>query len=298
MSTAAGVACRKRKAPPARRGSGQPEGGDESLRLKWNLFASSDIAAYSGGSSVQNGSCKASLGSADGDSRPLPKLAELLQEDSWRRHLAAELEAPYLARLDTFLRSEAARQVAICPPPEDVFRAYQLCPLERARVVIIGQDPYHSPGQAQGLAFSVPQGVRVPSSLQNVYAEIRSDLGCPTPPHGNLQKWCSQGVMLLNTSLTVAAGAPASHSKQGWENFTDATIRVLSEQRRGLVFLLWGAHAHKKEALIDKSKHHVLKAAHPSGLSAHRGFFGCKHFSKANALLQKEGLEPIDWQID
>ncbi|KAK9908876.1 hypothetical protein WJX75_004145 [Coccomyxa subellipsoidea] len=226
-----------------------------------------------------------------------PQLDDLLVDDSWRAALAAEFKKPYITQLANFLSTEWKSQT-IYPPQPLVFRAFNTCPIDQVRVVIIGQDPYHNTGQAVGLSFSVPPGKAVPSSLQNIYKELQSDCGCKIPKHGNLEKWSCQGVLLLNAVLTVRAHTPASHSKKGWETLTDAAISALSAKRKGLVFLMWGKFAQQKDVLIDTKKHHVLKAAHPSGFSANKGFFGCAHFSKANALLENEGLPPIDWQID
>lgn len=221
-------------------------------------------------------------------------------EDSWKRELADEFRADYFIRLKEFLLGEKARGATIYPPGPLIFNAFARTPFDAVKVVILGQDPYHGPGQAHGLCFSVPRGVPPPPSLQNIFKELRDDLkesgGFRTPDHGNLEAWADQGVFLLNTSLTVRAGAAASHAGKGWEHFTAAAVRRLSEGREGLVFLLWGRHAHTREPLIDATRHHVLKAAHPSPLSAHGGFFGCRHFSKANALLEKQGLAPVDWQ--
>jgi uracil-DNA glycosylase len=178
-----------------------------------------------------------------------------------------------------------------------IFNAFNHTPFDKVKVVLLGQDPYHGPGQAHGLCFSVQRGVPPPPSLKNMFKELRDDVGFRIPAHGNLEAWADQGVFLLNATLTVRAGEAGSHQGKGWETFTAAAVRRLSEKREGLVFLLWGRFAHQKEALIDTSRHHVLKAAHPSPLSAHNGFFGCRHFSKANALLEKQGLKPIDWQI-
>ncbi|BDA41758.1 Uracil-DNA glycosylase [Coccomyxa sp. Obi] len=226
-----------------------------------------------------------------------PRLEDLLADESWRAALAAEFKKSYMTQLATFLSAEWKAQT-IYPPQPLVFRAFNTCPIDQVRVVIIGQDPYHNTGQAVGLSFSVPPGKAVPSSLQNIYKELHADCGCNIPKHGNLEKWSYQGVLLLNAVLTVRAHTPASHSKKGWETLTDAAISALSARREGLVFLMWGRFAQQKEVLIDTKKHHVLKAAHPSGFSANKGFFGCGHFSKANALLEKAGLPPIDWQID
>lgn len=233
----------------------------------------------------------------------LPRLGELLVEDSWRHLLSSELDKPYFADLEAFVRSEWAGSQMVFPPKDCVFRALNSCPVDKVRVVILGQDPYHDLGQAMGLSFSVPHGRAVPSSLRNMYKELREDLGCEggrgaVPKHGNLEKWAHQGVLLLNAVLTVRAHSAASHAKKGWEKFTDAAISRLSKQRSGVVFLLWGRYAQDKGKVIDKSKHHVLTAAHPSGLSANRGFFGCRHFSQTNRLLEKDGQLPIDWCIE
>ena len=192
---------------------------------------------------------------------------------------------------------QAAARGRIFPPAPLIFTAFNLCPFPTVSVVILGQDPYHDNDQAEGLAFSVPPPLRPPSSLQNIYKELKADVGFTAPQHGSLRKWAEQGVLLLNTSLTVTAHQPLSHKGFGWETFTDAVIGALNRDAKGVVFLLWGSHAQKKAANINQGKHLVLKAAHPSGLSAHRGFFGCKHFSKANAFLEKKGKKPIDWQL-
>jgi len=215
-------------------------------------------------------------------------------EESWKDALAGEFAAPYWSTLRTFVRNEYKSQT-VFPPPKLVFNAFDRCSFNDVKVVIIGQDPYHGPGQAHGLCFSVPAGVRVPPSLQNMYKEIHADLGVEVPSHGNLERWADQGVLLLNATLTVRAGAAGSHQGKGWEEFTDAAIRALSQNREHLVFMLWGAYARKKKVLIDSDKHLVLEAAHPSPLSAHNGFFGCKHFSKANEYLQQLGLDTVCW---
>ncbi len=222
-------------------------------------------------------------------------------EASWKRELAEEFAKDYFARLKDFLLEEKRRGAVVYPPGPLIFNAFDHTPFDKVKVVILGQDPYHGPGQAHGLCFSVQRGVPPPPSLQNMFKELREDLkdlgGFRMPDHGNLEKWADQGVFLLNATLTVRAGAAASHAGKGWEEFTAAAVRRLSEKREGLVFLLWGRHAQAKEPLIDATRHHVLKAAHPSPLSAHNGFFGCRHFSRANALLVKAGKEPIDWRI-
>jgi uracil-DNA glycosylase len=215
-------------------------------------------------------------------------------EESWRLALKDEFEADYFGRLKEFLRKEVKTQT-VYPPGKLIFSAFNLTPLTAVRVVIIGQDPYHGYGQAQGLAFSVPDGVRIPPSLQNIYKELHEDIGIPIPTSGNLEKWSRQGVMLLNATLTVRAKQPASHQGQGWETFTNQVIRTISDLRAGIVFLLWGRFAQEKAELIDTSKHYILKAAHPSPFSAYKGFFGCRHFSKANAILRANSMGEIDW---
>jgi uracil-DNA glycosylase len=215
-------------------------------------------------------------------------------EESWQLALKDEFEADYFARLKEFLREEVNTQT-VYPPGKLIFSAFNLTPLTAVRVVIIGQDPYHGPGQAQGLAFSVPDGIRIPPSLQNIYKELHEDLGIPVPTSGNLEKWARQGVMLLNATLTVRAGQAGSHQGRGWEQFTDQVIRTISELRAGIVFLLWGRFAQEKAVLIDTSKHYILKAAHPSPFSANKGFFGCRHFSKTNKILRANGMGEIDW---
>lgn len=228
-----------------------------------------------------------------------PPLADLILEPTWKAALSVELNKPYFKELERYVHGEwAARPSGVYPPREMVFRAFNSCSFNDIKVVVLGQDPYHGPGQAMGLSFSVPPGLAVPSSLQNMYKELREDCGCTVPRHGDLRKWAAQGVLMLNAVLTVRANQPTSHKGRGWEQFTDAAITALSRGRRGVVFMLWGNYAKEKSKLIDQTKHHVLTAAHPSGLSANRGFFGCRHFSKANALLSKAGAATIDWQID
>ncbi len=217
-------------------------------------------------------------------------------ETSWKEALHSEFEAPYFSALKTFLIEEK-RKHAVYPPGHLIFNAFEHTPFEAVKVVILGQDPYHGPGQAHGLCFSVPEGIKQPPSLVNIFKEIHRDLQVPIPAHGNLGKWAAQGVLLLNATLTVRAHTAGSHQKRGWEQFTDAVIRKISKERSGVVFLLWGRYAQAKESLIDTTKHHVLKAAHPSPLSAYNGFFGCGHFSKTNRLLKQQGLEPIDWSV-
>ena len=215
-------------------------------------------------------------------------------EPSWKQHLAAELEKPYFAGLTDFVRQEYATGVCY-PPGRLIFNAFNLCPFDRVKVVIIGQDPYHGPGQAHGLCFSVNDGVPFPPSLQNIFKEIQDDLGTPVPQSGNLTRWAEQGVLLLNATLTVRAHQAGSHQRHGWEEFTDAAIRALAEEREHLVFILWGAYAQKKGAFIDRNRHLVLASAHPSPLSAFHGFFGNRHFSRANAYLEQHGETPIKW---
>ena len=215
-------------------------------------------------------------------------------EDSWKRHIGAEFEKPYFAALAAFVRDEY-RQGTCYPPGRLIFNAFNLCPFDKVKVVIIGQDPYHEPGQAQGLCFSVNDGVPFPPSLVNIFKEIQADLGTPVPESGSLVRWAEQGVLLLNATLTVRAHAAGSHQRHGWEEFTDAVIRELSAAREHLVFILWGSYAQGKAQLIDASRHLILRSAHPSPLSAHRGFFGNHHFSLANQYLQKYSMEPIKW---
>ncbi|MDE6032896.1 MAG: uracil-DNA glycosylase [Muribaculaceae bacterium] len=215
-------------------------------------------------------------------------------ESSWAERLAGVFASAEWERLAEFVRREYANEL-IFPPAGKIFAALDSCPFDRVKVVIIGQDPYHGVGQANGLAFSVAPGVAIPPSLQNIFKEVSADMGVPMPVDGDLTRWAEQGVLLLNSSLTVKAGKPASHAGMGWEVMTDAAIKALSDGRENLVFLLWGAHAGKKSGLIDPSKHLILKAPHPSPLSAHRGFFGCRHFSRANAYLQVHNISPIVW---
>ena len=217
-------------------------------------------------------------------------------DPSWHQVLQPQFEAPYFAALKAFLEEER-KQYVCYPRGENIFAAFDHTPFHKVKVVILGQDPYHEPGQAQGLCFSVPNGIKVPPSLVNIIKEINSDLGVAIPEgHGDLTGWADQGVLLLNATLTVRAHQAGSHQRHGWETFTDAAISALSQQRSGLVFLLWGSYAAAKSALIDRSKHLVLTTVHPSPLSAYRGFFGCKHFSQCNAYLQQQGLDPIRWE--
>lgn len=208
--------------------------------------------------------------------------------------MAPEFEKDYFVRLTNFVRQEY-QTTTVYPPGRLIFNAFNLCPFDQVKVVIIGQDPYHGPGQAHGLCFSVNDGVPFPPSLQNIFKEIQSDLGTPIPTTGNLTRWANQGVLMLNATLTVRAHQAASHQRQGWEEFTDAAIRALAEERENLVFILWGAYAQKKGAFIDRNKHLVLASAHPSPLSAYNGFFGNKHFSRANEYLIAHGQQPIQW---
>ena len=215
-------------------------------------------------------------------------------EESWKKQLQAEFEKDYFIKLTDFVRNEY-KSTQIYPPGKLIFNAFNLCPFDKAKVVIIGQDPYHGPGQAHGLCFSVNDGVAFPPSLKNIFKEIQDDLGIPVPESGNLTRWANQGVLLLNATLTVRAHQAGSHQKKGWEEFTDAAIRALAEQREHLVFILWGAYAQKKGAFIDRNKHLVLASAHPSPLSAYNGFFGNKHFSRANEYLMAHGETPVCW---
>jgi uracil-DNA glycosylase len=218
-------------------------------------------------------------------------------DQSWEEALKPEFEKEYFAQLKAFLLTEK-KNYNIFPAGSHIFNAFNSTPFGNVKVVILGQDPYHGAGQAHGLCFSVPKGVEQPPSLVNIFKEINSDLGYPVPSHGNLQKWANQGVLLLNATLTVRAHQAGSHQGRGWEQFTDAAIKTLADKRENLVFMLWGAYAQAKIKLIDTDKHYILKAPHPSPLSAYRGFFGCKHFSLANAYLNKVGQSEIDWSID
>lgn len=213
---------------------------------------------------------------------------------SWKEKLQCEFEKPYFKALTDFVRGEYATK-QIFPPGNSIFAAFDACPFDEVKVVIIGQDPYHDVGQANGLCFSVADGMPLPPSLVNIFREISSDLGKEMPRSGNLERWARQGVLLLNATLTVEAHRPGSHQNRGWEEFTDEAILRLAQDRKDLVFMLWGSYAMRKGAFIDRSKHLVLTSAHPSPLSAYRGFFGCKHFSQANAWLVAHGQTPIDW---
>ena len=215
-------------------------------------------------------------------------------ESSWKEHLKDEFEKPYFTDLTSFVKSEYTTQ-KIYPPGKLIFNAFEKCPFDKVKVVILGQDPYHEPGQAHGLCFSVPDGISQPPSLQNIFKEIKNDLDIPVPKSGNLERWAEQGVFLLNATLTVRAHLAGSHQKKGWETFTDHVIHLLSESGEHLVFLLWGAYAQRKSELINTNKHLVLSSVHPSPLSAHRGFFGNHQFSIANEYLFAYGKEPIKW---
>ena len=217
--------------------------------------------------------------------------------ETWLAVLGDELEEPYMHDLREFLRGELQAGRRFYPPGDRVFNALFLTPFDDVRVVLLGQDPYHGPGQAMGLCFSVPAGVPLPPSLRNIFDELVRDVGISRPSNGDLTPWAERGVLLLNAVLTVAPGQAASHAGKGWERFTDRAIRELSERRDGLVFLLWGRYAQQKGAIVDRSRHHVLTAAHPSPLSAANGFMGCCHFSTANALLEGDGREPVDWRL-
>ncbi len=215
-------------------------------------------------------------------------------EPSWKARLQSEFEKPYFENLIRFVKEEYATQT-VYPPGSKIFNAFDACPFDNVKVVLLGQDPYHGPGQAHGLAFSVNEGITSPPSLVNIFKEIKNDLGKPVPKSGYLMRWAEQGVLLLNATLTVRANTPGSHQKKGWEEFTDAAIKAVSDDKQNVVFMLWGAYAQKKGAIIDAGKHLVLKAAHPSPFAADKGFFGCKHFSKANAYLAEHGLPEIAW---
>lgn len=219
-------------------------------------------------------------------------------EPSWKEALKNEFSKPYFISIATFIKAEIMAGKIIYPPGPLIFNAFNQTPLDKVNVVLLGQDPYHNPGQAHGLSFSVQAGVKPPPSLVNIYKEIESDLGIVMPvTYGNLTKWAEQGVLLLNAFLTVRANEPCSHQKIGWMNFTDAVIKKISDEKSGVIFLLWGKFAQDKQVLIDETKHFVLKAAHPSPFSADKGFFGCRHFSKTNQLLEKQNKKPIDWKL-
>jgi uracil-DNA glycosylase len=218
-------------------------------------------------------------------------------EESWKRELKEEFSKTYFQHIITFLKAEKASGKIIYPPGPLIFNAFKQTPFDRVKVVLIGQDPYHNKGQAHGLSFSVPDGVPKPPSLNNIFKELKNDLGIEIPENGNLTKWAQQGVLLLNASLTVRQNEPGSHANIGWLQFTDNVIKRISDDKEGIVFLLWGKFAQEKQSLIDETKHFVLKAAHPSPYSANNGFFGCKHFSKTNELLMKQHKTPIDWKL-
>ncbi|MET3107767.1 uracil-DNA glycosylase [Oxalobacteraceae bacterium GrIS 2.11] len=218
-------------------------------------------------------------------------------ESSWKHELIQEFGKPYMISLRAFLRSEMDSGRKIYPRPSNWFAAFAHTPFDKVKVVILGQDPYHGPGQAHGLSFSVPAGVTPPPSLLNIFKELETDLGVARPEHGNLQGWAEQGVLLLNSVLTVRDSEPASHQQRGWEAFTDQVIHVLNDQRTNLVFILWGSYAQKKGLFIDRDRHKVIETVHPSPLSAARGFFGSRPFSRCNQYLQEHGIEPIDWSL-
>ncbi|HSF44436.1 MAG TPA: uracil-DNA glycosylase [Chitinophagaceae bacterium] len=219
-------------------------------------------------------------------------------EPGWKEMLKDEFKKDYFLQIVTWLKTEKISGRVIYPPGSLIFNAFDQTPFDQLKVVLIGQDPYHGPGQAMGLSFSVPPGVKPPPSLQNMFKEIEQDLGLRMPAnYGDLSGWAKQGVLLLNASLTVRANEPNSHSKIGWADFTDAVIRTISKKKENVVFLLWGRFAQEKQPLIDETRHYVLKAAHPSPFSADKGFFGCRHFSKTNSLLVQNGIDPIDWKL-
>lgn len=218
-------------------------------------------------------------------------------ETSWKEILKSEFNKPYFQQIPQHLKIEKAQGKIIYPPGSLIFNAFNTTPFDKVKVVILGQDPYHGSGQAHGLCFSVSNGIAPPPSLVNIFKELHEDIGIDIPNHGNLTHWAGQGVFLLNASLTVRGGEPMSHSKIGWAEFTDTVIKKISEQKKHVVFILWGKFAQEKRVLIDETKHLILKAAHPSPLSAHAGFFGCRHFSKTNEYLMHSGIDPIDWQL-
>lgn len=217
-------------------------------------------------------------------------------KNDWKSILDKEIKKPYFKALLKKLQKDYAKET-VYPPSELIFNAFNYTSFENVKVVLLGQDPYHGPGQAHGLCFSVPEGIKPPHSLINIFKELKNDLDMPVPSHGNLEKWAAQGVLLLNTTLTVKAKNPLSHHGLGWEIFTGEVIKILSSQKKGLVFLLWGRNAQTKEELIDTTKHYILKSAHPSPFSAANGFFGCNHFSKTNEILTSEGFKPIEWSV-
>jgi uracil-DNA glycosylase len=218
-------------------------------------------------------------------------------EASWKEKLKHEFAQPYFANIVKHLKTEREQKKIIYPPGQMIFNAFNSTPFDRVKVLILGQDPYHGPGQAHGLCFSVQPGVPPPPSLVNIFKELQTDIGMERPANGDLSKWAAEGVFLLNASLTVRAAEPMSHAKIGWAQFTDAVIRTIAEEKQNVVFLLWGKFAQEKAAFIDPSKHLILKAAHPSPLSAHAGFLGCRHFSKTNDYLMEKGITPVDWKL-
>ena len=218
-------------------------------------------------------------------------------EESWKQLLKSEFNKPYFQQIPLHLKTEKSQGKTIYPPGSLIFNAFNKTPIDKIKVVILGQDPYHGAGQAHGLSFSVPDGIAKPPSLINILKELLDDIGITIPNHGNLTHWTEQGVFLLNASLTVRAGEPMSHAKIGWAEFTDDVIKKISDTKDHVVFMLWGKFAQEKRVLIDETKHLILRSVHPSPLSAHAGFFGCKHFSKANAWLMSKGIDPIDWQL-
>lgn len=218
-------------------------------------------------------------------------------EASWKEKLKEEFDKPYFSNIVNHLKTEREQKKIIYPPGKMIFNAFNSTPFDKVKVLILGQDPYHGPGQAHGLCFSVQPGVPPPPSLVNIFKELQTDIGMERPKDGDLSKWAAEGVFLLNASLTVRAGEPMSHAKIGWAQFTDAVIKKIAEEKEHVVFLLWGKFAQEKAAFIDESKHHILKAAHPSPLSAHAGFLGCQHFSKTNKYLMEKGIEPVDWKL-
>ncbi len=218
-------------------------------------------------------------------------------EPTWQAALQSEFSSPYFTELVKFLKLQKSSKKVIYPPGKKIFAAFDKTPLDKVKAVIIGQDPYHGPGQANGLCFSVSDGIKQPPSLKNIFKELAQDLNCPAPTSGNLERWADQGVLMLNATLTVEHSAAGSHQGKGWEQFTDAVIRTVSDKLENVVFILWGRFAQNKASLVDIKKHHILKAAHPSPFSAHSGFFGCKHFSKTNEFLHSKKLEVIDWSL-
>lgn len=218
-------------------------------------------------------------------------------EDSWKEKLKDEFDKPYFSNIVNHLKTEREQKKVIYPPGKMIFNAFNSTPFDKVKVLILGQDPYHGPGQAHGLCFSVQPGVPPPPSLVNIFKELQTDIGMERPKDGDLSKWAAEGVFLLNASLTVRSAEPMSHAKIGWAQFTDAVIKKIAEEKEHVVFLLWGKFAQEKAAFIDESKHCILKAAHPSPLSAHAGFLGCQHFSKANQYLMEQGIEPVDWKL-